>query len=621
MKFSSKVLFLILGFVSVCSCSDRDRLEYEQIIPLNDWLMLIPGEDNQDFNNIRKSSQWIKINSLSDVINKYEGQPIWVRTTLPDWKGPAPAVYISQVDYSLQVYLNDKLVYTLGNDSSGKFYIGRNQGIVPLPGIKAGDELTIRIFTGKYWVNRQVVLGSALALFRNVFFFDLNNLLFAVLFLVTGLLSVLLLIFFNNKNLFAGLFLFLVSLGLLMVANSSFIHLVFNLPRLFYHQYYICMICSGIGGFLIIRSLAADRYKRIMSIIISAHLALLIFSIIFLHLTDFRFIEIVPYYFALVTISVLISMTILFKGSKSSSYNVNILAGGIAVYSFFVILEFVLQFASSYDNTYGYRIEVVNYGVLLFIVSVIWVVVDEYLKSLKQKVKIQELELENVRRENESRHSFAASLMKSQESERNRIALELHDSVGQKLLLMKNQLQYKIKNSGDESAGFLTVISGYTSDLINEIRSIIYNLRPQHLDQLGLKTAIETMVEKFSEFPGIKFHSSIEDINDILDENEEINLYRIIQESLNNIIRHSHATDAFLNITNDGRIIVVKISDNGTGFDSGKSAAYSCFGLTGIRERGRMLGAELDISSEKDKGTLIELKYTIKKSIPVEEAV
>jgi len=217
-----------------------------------------------------------------------------------------------------------------------------------------------------------------------------------------------------------------------------------------------------------------------------------------------------------------------------------------------------------------------------------------------------------------AQETFSRQLLASQEGERRRIAGELHDSLGQNLLIIKNRALFSLTTPADHDRAIeqLTEISDSASQAIDEVREIAYNLRPYQLDRLGLTKAIQLLVSDASESLPIKFSVAIEPIDGIFSKEEEINLYRIIQECINNIIKHSKATEASVTITRDPDAIHVEVADNGCGFDKGQKAAESStttgFGLIGISERVRMLGGKHVIHSAPGEGTSIAIAIDIK---------
>jgi signal transduction histidine kinase/ligand-binding sensor domain-containing protein len=220
--------------------------------------------------------------------------------------------------------------------------------------------------------------------------------------------------------------------------------------------------------------------------------------------------------------------------------------------------------------------------------------------------RISRLNEENIQRE-----EFTKKLIESQENERKRVAAELHDSIGQDLLILKNKLLTNIKKTGDEKfIQQLSELSELTSSAIDDVRQISYNLRPYELDRLGLTKTIESMIERANNFTDITFTGILDNIDKMFPPETGINIYRIIQESLNNVIKHSGAGKVIVRVTKHSSYIYLSISDNGKGFDMRShrmSSERNGFGLKGIEERVKLLGGEFNIDSEPGKGTLIEI--------------
>jgi ligand-binding sensor domain-containing protein/signal transduction histidine kinase len=223
--------------------------------------------------------------------------------------------------------------------------------------------------------------------------------------------------------------------------------------------------------------------------------------------------------------------------------------------------------------------------------------------------------------------NFSQRLIVSQEQERKRIAGELHDSLGQMLLIIKNRAFLGLKavesgkGEGSKSAAvsreqFGEILES-ASDAIQQTRQIAYALRPLHLERLGLSAALEEMIDNVAASSGILFDVEIMELYDFLPFDAQINLFRIVQESVNNIVRHSGATNAGVSVTRSGgNGIEIKITDNGKGFDTlsgnGNGAGYGGLGLTSIAERARILGAHYSIESTSRGGTSIYISVDIK---------
>ena len=165
---------------------------------------------------------------------------------------------------------------------------------------------------------------------------------------------------------------------------------------------------------------------------------------------------------------------------------------------------------------------------------------------------------------------FSRQILQSQEEERRRIAVNLHDTLGQNLLIIKNQSHLAMQLPQDESAIHhrLNEISEVTAQAIEEVRQITRNLRPYQLDRFGLTNAIRAIIKQMSENTPILFASHVDEIDGTFDKESEIHVYRIIQESISNIIKHSGATEATIVIKKNGPVVSLSVRDNGRGFDS-----------------------------------------------------
>jgi signal transduction histidine kinase/ligand-binding sensor domain-containing protein len=218
-------------------------------------------------------------------------------------------------------------------------------------------------------------------------------------------------------------------------------------------------------------------------------------------------------------------------------------------------------------------------------------------------------QLEKAKRAQEA---FSQQLISSQESERQRIAAELHDSLGQHLLIIKNSALLGINALEKEDRGKeqLDDISATASQAIDEVREISYNLRPYQLDNLGLTKAIEFIVAKVAASSEIRFSANVQPIDGLFSPAAEINIYRIVQESLNNIVKHSGASQARIHIERNASHVALTIQDNGRGFNTEKANGHESgggFGLKGIAERARMLGAKYVVQSAAGQGTTLTL--------------
>ncbi len=207
-----------------------------------------------------------------------------------------------------------------------------------------------------------------------------------------------------------------------------------------------------------------------------------------------------------------------------------------------------------------------------------------------------------------AQQEFSRQLMESQEAERKRIAAELHDSLGQQLLVIKNWAMIGLHSANGAAQPHepLTEISTTASQAIDEVRQVVYDLRPYQLDKIGLANTLHFMIEKVGAAAGLEIQTEFGAIDELFPPNEQVTLYRIVQECVNNIVKHAQATTARVAITPHGETVRMLIEDNGRGFAVAQRQG-SGFGLQGLHERVRILKGEMTIDSAPGNGTKIQI--------------
>jgi PAS domain S-box-containing protein len=211
---------------------------------------------------------------------------------------------------------------------------------------------------------------------------------------------------------------------------------------------------------------------------------------------------------------------------------------------------------------------------------------------------------------------LAARLIRLQEEERRRIAAELHDSLGQSLVIIKNRAMICLRDASalERVTEQLEEISNTATSAIDEVHEIAHNLRPYELDRLGLVKAIEEMVSKAANSSTVEFSTDLDHIEGMLSPADETSVYRIIQEGLNNVIKHAQATRGTVSVKRNSDELVIYVSDNGKGIK--KLAAElngHGFGLAGVAERARMLGGSSAVESMNPSGTKIMVTLPLPK--------
>jgi len=208
--------------------------------------------------------------------------------------------------------------------------------------------------------------------------------------------------------------------------------------------------------------------------------------------------------------------------------------------------------------------------------------------------------------------SLVRKTIEVQEEERRRVATEIHDGVTQQLISMWYRLQacsHSLRSDPDRAEHELGEASRLVDEALDEARVAIYNLRPSVLDDLGLGPSLRTLAHR--QLDGrVQLEMDVDDVLG-LPPHHEVALYRIAQEAVTNIRKHSDASDVGISLHQDDGDVVLRVRDDGHGFamPTGRAGRPSTsFGLTGMRERVSLIGGALDIVSAPGRGTTVEVR-------------
>ncbi len=224
-------------------------------------------------------------------------------------------------------------------------------------------------------------------------------------------------------------------------------------------------------------------------------------------------------------------------------------------------------------------------------------------------------EIWRLRKEQHLRRLFSQQQLETQEAERKRLASDLHDGLGQDLLVVRNELR-QFERDGTAPHEDLTRVSRLVEESVETVREISSNLHPHHLEKLGFCAAIEAMVDRLQRRSGITIGCACDEMDSVVPLESQIHLYRIVQEAVTNIVKHSKAGEATVVVVRtDGRLEAT-IRDNGTGFEpvaagvpmaGGVRDAAKGFGLASMAERMRIIGGTMRVDSKPGEGTTIHL--------------
>jgi two-component system NarL family sensor kinase len=203
------------------------------------------------------------------------------------------------------------------------------------------------------------------------------------------------------------------------------------------------------------------------------------------------------------------------------------------------------------------------------------------------------------------------ALIDGQEMERQRVSRELHDGLGQYLIAIKLKLENIVNNTDPKLKDPLVQVQEMFDSTIEEIKKISDNLMPSILKEFGLETALRNLCKMFSRTTGLNVHFESLALKSLPDVRKSTYLYRIAQEALNNVIKHSEATEAWLQLIKLGSHIELIVEDNGKGFNFGQDFRSSGNGIYTMRERTSILGGTFELKSDEGSGTIIVVKIPL----------
>lgn len=276
----------------------------------------------------------------------------------------------------------------------------------------------------------------------------------------------------------------------------------------------------------------------------------------------------------------------------SYSFEVTAAVGGAEWAKSAATLKFVIE--PMFWQTVWFRGLIIVVGL-----SAIVALLQRRVRSLEKRRAAQEL--------------FSRRLLESQEAERRRIAAELHDGLGQNLVLVKNLTAMQQWDGANARPALRTgEIAAAADRALEEVHAISYALRPPELDRLGLGKAIAAMVRRAGEASGISFETHV-DFEGKLPRDADIQLFRIAQEAVNNLIKHSGAKTARVELWQEQDGVHLVVSDDGRGLPAAqeRAKAGNGLGLSGIEERARLISAHYRWLSNNGKGTTLSVLVKI----------
>lgn len=230
------------------------------------------------------------------------------------------------------------------------------------------------------------------------------------------------------------------------------------------------------------------------------------------------------------------------------------------------------------------------------IITLVTVFVRRKNKLIEEQAKIKE-DFERIQ---------AESQIEIREETLRQVSWELHDNIGQLVTLAKIQMQ----NSKDNPEAVDEAIETIGKSL-NELRSLSKLINPTTLSDLSLPQAIQLELERFNRLKFIDASMECSNLEYVIENKIEIIIFRMLQEFFTNTIKHSKAEKLFVNLTYENKFLKINAEDDGVGFDDSLSSMYDGIGLSNIKNRAKLINADVKITSQPNKGTRFNLIYKV----------
>lgn len=253
---------------------------------------------------------------------------------------------------------------------------------------------------------------------------------------------------------------------------------------------------------------------------------------------------------------------------------------------------------------------------------VVAIFVIRFLRSIEYEIRVkmnllQEAQIRESKQRELLRGEMLRRIVAAQESERQRIARELHDATGQSLTAIGMGLRgasSAIGKDNEKAERKIHYLEGLVDDSLNELQRLITDLRPSHLDDLGLPATIRWYANDIQRHVPLNVHVEVEDYAGELPYETKIAIFRIIQEALTNVIKHANAENAYIQLSCNDDVVHVMVKDDGAGFDPSKmfNPDRPAWGLIGMKERSSLLDGSFNIISTPGSGTVVDVHIPYK---------
>ncbi|MDR2236751.1 MAG: histidine kinase [Chryseobacterium sp.] len=268
---------------------------------------------------------------------------------------------------------------------------------------------------------------------------------------------------------------------------------------------------------------------------------------------------------------------------------------------------------NNFKKLLAFKEKISTYYIVFIVISIVLIILLLYayrqrVHSMKQRDELHALALEKEKQN--SKISTLTALLQGQEQERGRLARDLHDGLGGLLSGTKLQLSYLDPHQSETIEAGISKSITQIDGAVEELRRVAHNLMPDLLMKYGLEAAIQEFASRMSG-SGLHIHTELINYSNTLSEEKQLILYRIIQELVNNAIKHAGASEIIIQISEEEEVLNLTVEDDGRGFDRNSLDVRKTAGFHNIESRVQFLKGTMNITSELNIGTSIELQIPI----------
>jgi len=252
--------------------------------------------------------------------------------------------------------------------------------------------------------------------------------------------------------------------------------------------------------------------------------------------------------------------------------------------------------------------------------------IDDLIEPIRRAVRHSELITENAALKDRLQR-LASEILVTEEKERHGLACDFHDTVGQSLAYAKMKLEAALAAAPENSAsgGSLKEIRGILDDVIQQVRTLIFNVSPPILYDLGLEAALDSLVVLARKNDGAHIHYRTGDVSALLSRELSVVLFRAVRELLNNAAKYAKAGNITIELAERDGTVAITVEDDGVGFDAEEVLAYKAdhfgYGLFSVRERLKNYDGKMQITTRKGGGTRITLSVPVQKAKKVQDSL